>query len=66
MPFGVISLGDSSYDDTFCNAGALFEERLLTLLGTQTVPRVTIDAIESAFPDEDALFWLKEWAEATF
>lgn len=65
-PFGIISLGDSSYDDTFCNAGLLFEERLLELQGTQTVPRVTIDAIETATPDEDALFWLKEWLEKTF
>ncbi|MEN9463869.1 MAG: hypothetical protein RL217_50 [Pseudomonadota bacterium] len=65
-PFGVISLGDSSYDDTFCNAGALFEERFLELQGRQSVPRVTIDATETATPDEDALFWLKEWVETTF
>lgn len=64
-PFGVISLGDSSYDDTFCNAGVMFEELFLELQGTQTVPRVTIDAIETATPDEDALFWLEEWIEKT-
>lgn len=64
-PFGVISLGDSSYDETFCNAGALFEERFLELQGTQTVPRVTIDATETSNPDEDALFWLQEWIEET-
>lgn len=64
-PFGVISLGDSSYDETFCHAGALFEERFLELQGKQTVPRVTIDATETANPDEDALFWLQEWIEAT-
>lgn len=62
-PFGVISLGDSSYDETFCQAGALFEERFLELQGTQTVPRVTIDATETSSPDEDALFWLQEWIE---
>ena len=65
-PFGIVSLGDSSYDDTFCNAGLLFENLLLDLQGTQTVPRVTIDAIETATPDEDALFWLNEWIEKTF
>lgn len=65
-PFGVISLGDSSYDDTFCHAGALFEERLQELQGRQSVPRVTIDATETSTPDDDALFWLKEWAETTF
>ncbi len=64
-PFGVVSLGDSSYDETFCNAGVLFEERFLELQGTQTVPRVTIDATETSSPDEDALFWLQEWIEKT-
>ena len=62
-PFGVISLGDSSYDRTFCNAGALFEERFLELQASQPVPRVTIDATETATPDVDALFWLDEWIE---
>lgn len=62
-PFGVISLGDSSYDATFCGAGALLEERFLELQGAQPVPRVTIDATETVTPDEDALFWLQEWTE---
>ena len=62
-PFGVISLGDSSYDSTFCNGGALFEERFYELQGTQPVPRVTIDSMETITPDDDALFWLQEWVE---
>lgn len=65
-PFGVVSLGDSSYDDTFCFAGIMFEELFLELQGKQTVPRVTIDAIETATPDDDALFWLDEWVTTTF
>lgn len=65
-PFGVISLGDSSYDATFCGAGALFEERLLELQGRQPVPRVTIDATETVTPDDDALFWLEEWLQKAF
>ena len=65
-PFGVVSLGDSSYDSTFCNAGLMFEELFLELQGQQSVPRVTIDAIETSSPDEDALFWLEEWISATF
>lgn len=64
-PFGVISLGDSSYDDTFCFAGIMFEELFLELQGKQTVPRITIDAIETATPDDDALFWLDEWIGVT-
>jgi len=62
-PFGVISLGDSSYDATFCGAGTLFEERFFELQGSAPVPRVTIDATETVTPDEDALFWLNEWME---
>jgi MioC protein len=63
-PFGVISLGDSSYDQTFCNAGALMEERFYALQGKAPVPRVTIDATETQTPDDDALFWLQEWMPA--
>ncbi|MDK2778790.1 MAG: flavodoxin domain-containing protein [Pseudomonadota bacterium] len=62
-PFGVISLGDSSYGDTFCGAGALMEERFCELQGSAPVPRVTIDATETVTPDDDALFWLEEWME---
>lgn len=62
-PFGVISLGDSSYDMTFCQAGALMEARLSELQGQAPIPRVTIDATETQTPDDDALFWLQEWME---
>ena len=61
---GVIALGDSSYDDTFCGAGMLWEERLHELQAQLPVPRVTIDATETITPDVDALFWLKEWLAA--
>jgi len=65
-PFGVISLGDSSYDRTFCQAGARMEKRFNELDGKAPVPRVTIDATETQTPDDDALFWLREWSEAVF
>lgn len=65
-PFGVISLGDSSHDRTFCQGGALMEERFCELQGRAPVPRVTIDATETRTPDVDALFWLKEWTDAVF
>jgi flavodoxin len=60
---GVISLGDSSYDTTFCQAGATMEARLLQRQGKAPVPRVTIDATETQTPDDDALFWLREFIE---
>jgi hypothetical protein len=48
---------------TFCQAGALMEARFIELQGKAPVPRVTIDATETQMPDDDALFWLKEWME---
>ncbi|ASP40749.1 flavodoxin [Bacterioplanes sanyensis] len=61
-PFGVIALGDSSYMN-FCGAGEKMEERLFELQAVAPVPKVTIDATETVTPDDDALFWLKEWIE---
>lgn len=63
-PFGVISLGDSSYDRTFCQAGTLLEERFFELQGSAPVPRVTIDASETRTPEVDALRWAEEWLTA--
>lgn len=60
-PFGVISLGDSSYDRTFCRAGELMEERFYEIQGSAPIPRITIDATETVTPDVDALYWAKEW-----
>ena len=60
-PFGVICLGDSSYDRTFCQAGALLEERFFEIQGRALIPRITIDATETVTPDVDALHWVKEW-----
>lgn len=62
-PFGVICLGDSSYDDTFGAAGIMMEERFLELQGSEPLPRITIDAIETVTPDDDALLWLEEWIQ---
>lgn len=63
-PFGVISLGDSSYERTFCNAGVLFEERFYELQGHAPVPRITLDASETRTPEVDALRWAEEWLTA--
>ncbi|GGY38400.1 flavodoxin [Bacterioplanes sanyensis] len=62
-PFGVIALGDSSYMN-FCGAGEKMEERLYELQAVAPVPKVTIDATETVTPDDDAVFWLKEWSAA--
>mgnify|MGYP000179515500 len=59
-PFGVISLGDSSYS-TFCGAGEKMEELFYELQGRAPVPMLKIDAIETLEPETKALPWLKNW-----
>jgi len=59
-PFGIICLGDSSYD-TFCGAGEKMEELFYELQGHSPVPMLKIDAIETLEPETKALPWLKNW-----
>lgn len=58
--FGLVALGDSSYQN-YCGAGDLIEERFLKLQAQAPVPRLNIDATETVQPDEDAKVWLLEW-----
>lgn len=60
LKFGIISLGDSSYD-TFCQAGEAFQEVLYDMQANELVPRLKLDALETVTPDEDALVWLTSW-----
>lgn len=60
LKYGVIGLGDTSYD-TFCRAGIQFDE-LLTELGAQRIGEVLkIDACETMEPEADAKVWLEIW-----
>lgn len=59
-PFGVIALGDSSYQ-TFCGAGEKMEELFYELQGIAPIPMLKIDACETLEPETKALPWLKEW-----
>lgn len=60
LKYGVIALGDSSYD-TFCRAGIQFDE-LLTELGASRVGRLLkIDACETMEPELAAKAWLQIW-----
>lgn len=61
-PFGVITLGDSSYFDTYGAAGQQMEELLLELGGHPLKERLLIDALETTTPEEDALPWALDWA----
>jgi MioC protein len=61
LRYGVIALGDQTYQDTFCGGGkkmdALFEK-----LGAKRVgDRLEIDACTQPVPDEEAVKWVEEW-----
>ncbi|WP_115717949.1 flavodoxin [Gallaecimonas mangrovi] len=64
LPFGVVTLGDSSYGDTYCGAGVQFEALLEELGGKALLPMLKIDACETLEPEEDALPWLDKWSQA--
>ena len=61
MRYGVIALGDQTYQSTFCRAGKEMDA-LLAACGAQKVgERLEIDACTQPLPDEDALNWALEW-----
>lgn len=60
-PFGVIVLGDSSYGDTYCGAGALMEEVLYETSARKVGDTLRVDAMEVLEPEEEAVPWVKDW-----
>ncbi|WP_245956931.1 flavodoxin domain-containing protein [Aestuariispira insulae] len=59
--YGVIALGDQSYDETFCGGGKLLDETLADLGATRIGERLEIDACSEQAPDEVALAWCRDW-----
>ena len=59
--YGVIALGDMTYQDTFCGGGkkvdAVFERCGARKLGR----RLEVDASSQPLPDEEALGWIESW-----
>ena len=59
--YGVIALGDMTYQDTFCGGGKKVDQAL-ELCGAKRVgDRLEIDASEQPLPDEEALTWIEGW-----
>ena len=60
--YSVIALGDSSYGDTYCGGGKLFDELMAELQGKKIADMLQIDACETLQPEDEALPWAESWA----
>ncbi len=59
--YGVIALGDMTYQDTFCGGGKKVD-KVFALCGAQKLgARLEVDASSQPLPDEEALSWVERW-----
>ena len=59
--YGVIALGDMTYQDTFCGGGKKVD-KVFELCGARRVgDRLEVDASSQPLPDEEALAWIESW-----
>ena len=61
--FGLIGLGDSSYQQTFCHGGKRFEQALRDCGARLVGEAFYHDASSGSLPEEDALDWVEGWAD---
>ena len=59
--YGVIALGDMTYQDTFCGGGKKVD-KVFELCGARKLgDRLEVDASSQPLPDEEALGWIENW-----
>ena len=61
--YGVIALGDMTYQDTFCGGGKQMDALLEKLGARKAGERLEVDASTQPLPDEEAVGWVKEWVK---
>lgn len=61
LRYGVIALGDSSYDN-FCGAGRAFDALLQEQGATRVGEMLEIDAMEQPEPEVASCPWVEQWA----
>ena len=59
--YGVIALGDMTYQDTFCGGGKKVDKVFALCGATQLGERLEVDASSQPLPDEEALAWIEGW-----
>lgn len=63
IPFGVVGLGDSSYD-SYCQGAEDLRELFLDLQARELLPMLRVDGSETVTPEEDAEPWVDQFIEA--
>ena len=59
--YGIIALGDMTYQDTFCGGGKKVD-KVFELCGAKRLgDRLEVDASSQPLPDEEALTWIEGW-----
>jgi len=60
LKYGVVAIGDSSYD-TFCQAGKALDQLLADLGAQRLGDRLDIDVSQDPVPEDPAEIWLDGW-----
>ena len=61
IAYGLISLGDRTYADTFCFGGKQFDELFAALKAQRIGEILEHDASDGTIPEEAGLEWAKDW-----
>jgi len=64
LRYGVVTLGDSIYPDTFCHGGKRFDERLSDLGARRLGEVLCLDASLEPEPEAAGARWCREWLES--
>lgn len=59
--YGVIALGDRTYQDTFCGGGKKLDQVFASCGARRLGQRLEVDASSQPLPDEEALGWIAGW-----
>ena len=59
--YGVIALGDMTYQDTFCGGGKKLDQVFAACGARKLGERLEVDASSQPLPDEEALGWINGW-----
>lgn len=59
--YGVIALGDMTYQDTFCGGGKKVDAAFELCGARKLGERLEVDASSQPLPDEEALGWIENW-----